>query len=102
LVEKLRAKPAAGRPAFEAIARKLARSESSLESADAAPTQSQQTVVADALAMLDTAKTDWATMKAGPLAALNASLARAGQKPVEISAAALREVEEPDEGEDLP
>jgi len=102
LVEKLHAKPAAGQPTFEAIARKLARSESSLESADAAPTQSQQTTVADALAALQAAKTDWAAMKAGPLAALNASLAHAGQKPVEISASALRDVEEPDDGEDLP
>ncbi len=102
LVEKLRAKPPMGVPGFDAIARKLARSESALESADVAPTQSQQMAADEALKALNTANADWAAAKAGPLAQLNAALARAGQKPIEISAAALRDVEEPDDGEDLP
>jgi len=101
-IEKLRAKPATGAPTFEAVARKLARAEGALESADAAPTEEQERGATDALAQLDMAKKDWATAKAGPLAELNAALTRAGQKPVEISAAALRDVDEPDDGEDLP
>jgi hypothetical protein len=102
LVEKLRAKPAMGTPAFETIARKLAQAESALESADAAPTASQLSAVSDTLATLETAKKDWEAAKSGPLAELNAALTRAGQKPIEISAADLRDVEEPDDGEDLP
>jgi photosystem II stability/assembly factor-like uncharacterized protein len=102
LVEKLRAKPPTGVPGFDAIASNLARSESALESADAAPTQSQQTAADEALKALNTVNADWAAAKAGPLAQLNAILVRAGQKPIEISAAALRDVKEPDDGEDLP
>jgi len=102
LVEKLRAKPPMGVRSFDAIARNLVRSESALESADVAPTQSQQMAADQALKALNTANADWAAAKAGPLAQLNAALARAGQKPIEISAAALRDVEEPDAGEDLP
>ena len=100
LVGKLRVKPATG--TFDAIARKLARSEGALEDADAAPTDSQLSAISDTIATLDSAKNDWEASKRGPLAELNAALARAGQKPVEISAAALRDVEEPDAGEDLP
>jgi photosystem II stability/assembly factor-like uncharacterized protein len=102
LVEKLRAKPAMGTPAFETIARKLAQAESALESADAAPTASQLSAVSDTLATLETAKKDWEATKTGPLADLNTALTRAGQKPIEISAADLRDVEEPDDGMDLP
>ncbi len=102
LVEKLRAKPTAGQPAFDAIARKLARSEGALESADVRPTETQEHAVANTLAMLDTAKQNWDTLKSGPLADLNAALAHAGQKPIEISAADLRDVEESDDGDDLP
>jgi photosystem II stability/assembly factor-like uncharacterized protein len=102
LIEKLRANPAPGQPTFDAIARKLARGESALEDADAAPTESQAQVATQAIAALDTARKDWEATKSGPLADLNATLMRAGQKPVEISAAALRDVEEPDDGEDLP
>jgi hypothetical protein len=102
LVEKLRAKPAAGAPTFDAMARKLARAESALESADAAPSDSLLNVFADTIATLDSLKTAWDATKAGPLADLNAALVRAGQKPIEISAAALRDVEEPDDGMDLP
>jgi photosystem II stability/assembly factor-like uncharacterized protein len=102
LVEKLRAKPAMGTPAFETIARKLAQAESALESADAAPTATQLSAVYDTLAALETAKKDWEATKTGPLADLNTALTRAGQKPIEISAADLRDVEEPDDGMDLP
>jgi hypothetical protein len=102
VVEKLRAKPAAGQPTFEAVARKLARAEGELESADATPTVVQEQLASDAIVSLAGVKKDWAAAKSGPLADLNASLARAGQKPVEISATDLREVDEPDDGEDLP
>ena len=41
-------------------------------------------------------------MKSGPLAELNAALAKAGEKQIAVSAADLRSVESPDSGEDLP
>jgi hypothetical protein len=76
--------------------------ENALESADVAPTPAQQNFVGDALGKLETLKREWAAAKAGPLAKLNAALAQAGQKPVAVTLAELREVEEPDAGQDLP
>jgi hypothetical protein len=101
-IKNLSAQPAFRQAAFDAIARKLARAESALESADVAPTNTQEQAVSDTIASLVTAKKAWEALKSGPLADLNAALTRTGQKPIEISAAALRDVEEPDDGEDLP
>ena len=102
LADKLREKPAAGQPTFESEAGALARIEGALEAADVAPTPVQQERVTDALANLDRVEHDWEATKAGPLAELNAALARAGEKPIAVSPADLRRVESPDEGEDLP
>jgi photosystem II stability/assembly factor-like uncharacterized protein len=101
-VDQLRDKPVPGKPSFQTSEHVLAAIESALESADTAPTDVQIQLVTDNVAKLDAAKTDWAAKKSGPLADLNASLARAGQKPIEITDADLRKIEEPDEGEDLP
>jgi hypothetical protein len=59
-------------------------------------------MVSDAIAKLEQAKSDWATAKAGPLTELNTALVRAGEKPIAVSAADLRDVDSPDPGEDLP
>jgi hypothetical protein len=98
----LRAKPATGQITFESVAGMLTNVENALESADVAPTQVQQSFVADALVKLETVKHGWAAAKSGPLAELNAALARKGQEPVVVTPAELREVEEPDTGQDLP
>jgi photosystem II stability/assembly factor-like uncharacterized protein len=102
LAERLREKPAAGHPTFEAEARALGGIEDALESADVAPTQAQQKSFAEAIVKLDQAKSNWAAAKAGLLAELNAALAHAGEKAVAASAADLRNVEAPDPGQDLP
>jgi len=102
LCASLRAKPAPGQPTFESIAAMLTSIETALESADVGPTTAQQTFVADALTKLKTARNDWAAEKSGPLARLNAALMRSGHKPVAVTAAELREVDEPDTGQDLP
>jgi hypothetical protein len=102
LCAPLRAKPAPGQPTFESVAGMLAGIENALEAADAAPTPAQRNFMADALSKLETVQRGWAAMKSGPLAKLNVSLAHAGQKPVAITPDRLREVEEPDTGQDLP
>ncbi|HTQ12700.1 MAG TPA: hypothetical protein VMH86_02400 [Rhizomicrobium sp.] len=102
LADHLREEPATGHPTFESGASALTNIETALESADVAPTPVQQQWVLDALAKLDQAKSDWAAAKAGPLAELNTALARAGEKPIAVSAADLRKVDSPDPGEDLP
>jgi hypothetical protein len=101
-VEKLTAKPAAGTASFEDVAGALASIERALESADAAPTETQQQAFAEADGKLAAARSDWERMKAGPLVALNAALTRMGATPVEITEADKRKAEEPDPGEDLP
>ncbi len=102
LLAALRTKPAPGRPTFESVAGMLTGIENALESADAAPTPGQKNFMAAALSKLDTAKRDWAVATSGLLAKLNETLARAGQKPIVVTPADLREVEEPDTGQDLP
>ncbi|HTW36644.1 MAG TPA: sialidase family protein [Rhizomicrobium sp.] len=102
LIDTLTAKPAPGAPTFDGAAGMLTATEDQLEAADAAPTVSQQRFVDDALGKLDAARKAWDATKAGPLAELNAALGRAGAKPVVISEPAMRRIEAPDEGEDLP
>lgn len=102
LCAPIRTKPTPGQPSFESVAGFLTGIEGALEAADAAPTQAQQSVVVDALSKLEKVNRNWAETKAGPLAKLNAALARAGQKPVAITPQDLREVEEPDTGQELP
>lgn len=102
LIDQIRAKPAPGAATFEGAAGALGMTESALEEADVAPTPSQEQYVDDAIARLAAARHDWEAIKSGPLAGLNAALAHAGQKPIVVSDAALRAVEPPDEGEDLP
>ncbi len=101
LADRLREKPAAGSPTFESAAGMLTAIENALESADAPPTEAQQQTVTDAMAKLDAARLDWDAAKAGPLADLNAALARAGEAPVAATAADMRRVEAP-EPQDLP
>ncbi|MBU6297644.1 MAG: hypothetical protein KGJ79_04410 [Alphaproteobacteria bacterium] len=102
LVDQLRNEPAAGTPTFESVSDTLARVEASLESADVAPTPEQQDTVSRALADFDHAKHDWDAAKTGPLAALNAALTRAGEKPVLVSDADKLSIEAPEDGQDLP
>jgi hypothetical protein len=101
-IERLRAEPKAGAPSFAGAARKLAGIANALNSADAAPTPVQRRVVDDALAQFDAAKQDWDGAKSDALAPLNAALVRGGEKPVAVTAVDLEQVEEPDDGEDLP
>jgi photosystem II stability/assembly factor-like uncharacterized protein len=102
LAAPLRAKPAPAQPIFQSVGGDLASVESALESADVAPTQAQQTFVNDALAKLDRVKSDWAALKSGSLAKLNAALVRSGQKPIAVTPADLRAADAPDSGQDLP
>lgn len=102
LADKLRKKPAPGTPAFEAASAMLTGVENALESTDAAPVPAQQAFVAEALKKLDAAEHNWAEEKAGPLAALNAALAHAHEKPVTIPPADQLDLEAPDSGQDLP
>ncbi|MDE2133162.1 MAG: hypothetical protein KGM97_00490 [Alphaproteobacteria bacterium] len=101
LADRLREKPAAGSPTFESAAGMLTDIENALESADAPPTEAQQQTVTDAVAKLGAARHDWDATKAGPLADLNAALARAGEATVAATAADMRRVEAP-EPRDLP
>lgn len=101
-LDRLREKPAEGQPTFADAAEMLTGIERALESADAAPTAVQQRFVDEALAKLDAAKSAWAAAKAGPLAELNAALARAGEKPVRIEDAEKLGADEADSGQDLP
>jgi len=102
LAGKLREKPKPGAPSFDAASGALAHIEGDLESADAAPTAAQMETFNRATAALDGAKQAWAARKSGPLADLNAALAKAGQKPITIPPADKLEIEAPDPGEDLP
>jgi photosystem II stability/assembly factor-like uncharacterized protein len=102
LVDRLRAKPAPGAATFESLARSLASIERALESADAAPTPVQQQFVAEIMSKLETAKREWTATKAGTFAELNAALMATGEKPIEVTEADKRKIEEPDPGQDLP
>ena len=99
---KLRAKPVPGAPTFQSVGTALAEVEGALEFADVAPTPVQNRVVDDQIAKLAALRSDWAAEQAGPLAALNAALAKSGQPPVTITDAEKLAVEPPDEGQDLP
>ena len=102
LVDRLREKPAENHPTFETVGNTLASIEGALESVDAAPTQTQQQFLADALTKLDDAKSEWVAVKAGPLSDLNAALQRAREHAVVITDAEKNSVEELDPGQDLP
>ncbi|MGH6889787.1 MAG: WD40/YVTN/BNR-like repeat-containing protein [Rhizomicrobium sp.] len=102
LAAPLRATPAPGQPSFQSVAGNLASIEDALESADVAPTAAQQSFVADTTAKLDTLKRNWAGLKSGALARLNAALVRTGEKPVAITPADLHAADAPDAGQDLP
>jgi len=102
LADRLRPKPATGAPTIESEAGILTNIEISLEGADVAPVPVQEEVVSDALTKLEQAKHDWEVLKSGPLAELNAALQKAGEKPIAVTAADLRRVEAPEDGEDLP
>ncbi len=102
LIDRLRAQPAPGSATFESLAGSLAAIERALESVDAAPTPVQQQFVAEAMSKLETAKREWTATKAGTFAELNAALVAAGEKPVEVTEADKRKIEEPDPGQDLP
>lgn len=102
LADAVRKKPATGAPTFESETEALTNVEAALESADAPPTSVQRQFVSETLARLAQVEGDWDATKAGPLAELNAALAKDGEKPVAVSADDLRRVESPDAGEDLP
>ncbi|HSC20087.1 MAG TPA: hypothetical protein VLC74_14365, partial [Rhizomicrobium sp.] len=99
---QLRTEPAENQPTFESVADMLAGVERALESADTAPTPAQRQFVDDALAKLAAVQREWDAAKSGSLAHLNAALASAGEKPVTIPEKDKLQVEEPDEGQDLP
>ena len=101
-LESLRRKPPEGSPTFQSVATALAGIETALESADAAPTDAQRQFVDDQIAKLAALKAEWTAKQAGPLAELNAALARAGQQPVTLAEAEKLPIETPDDGEDLP
>jgi photosystem II stability/assembly factor-like uncharacterized protein len=102
LCAPLRSEASPKQPGFESIVDRLTGIENALEEADVAPTSAQTDFVADSLAKLDTAQRDWTAKTSGPLARLNDTLTRAGQKPIVVTPADLREVDEPDSGQDLP
>ncbi len=102
LAGRIPRKPTTGEPTFESVDSILTGIESDLEAVDAAPTAAQRLAVADAVSKLADAQRRWAGVKSGPLAALNAALARAGHKPVVIPPANALDTEPPDDGEDLP
>ena len=87
---------------FKTVGAALGGLETTLESADVAPTQAQNAAVARALAVLDNANASWTAAKNGALAALNASLAGAHQKPVVVPPPDKLEIATPDPGQDLP
>ena len=87
---------------FQAASTALSHVETALESADVAPSAAQNAVVARALAVLDKADADWTAAKSGALAALNAALEKAHEKPITIPPPDKLDVEAPDPGQDLP
>jgi photosystem II stability/assembly factor-like uncharacterized protein len=100
--DALAAPLATGELTFPSIDGILGRFENDLESADAAPTAVQIEVATGTLARLDAAWSRWSAVKTGPLAALNATLIRAGRKPIMIPPPDRLEVTAPDPGQDLP
>jgi hypothetical protein len=80
----------------------LAGIETDLESADLAPTQPQQDTVAASVARVAGLWKIWTAVRDGDLAALNASLTAAHQKPVVIPPPDELQATPPAGGEDLP
>jgi hypothetical protein len=102
LAEPLRRKPVPGETTFETVDSMLGSIVTDLGAVDAAPTDAQRAVVADALSKLDVLNGNWVVLKAGPLAALNAALVHAHRKPVVIPPPNTLVIEPPEEGDDLP
>jgi photosystem II stability/assembly factor-like uncharacterized protein len=102
IADKLRKKPMPGETTFDSVDGMLGGIAVDLGAVDTAPTDAQRAVVADAAAKLDVLNRNWAALKSGPLATMNAGLARAHRKPVVIPAANTLVVEPPEEGDDVP
>jgi photosystem II stability/assembly factor-like uncharacterized protein len=98
----LRAPPSPGKLTFEAADGILVSTEVDLESADAAPTQAQRDVVADAIARLDQAETRWTAFKTGDLVHMNTALKSAARPQIVIPPVDKLRVEPPKGGQDLP
>jgi hypothetical protein len=101
LADRIRTDPEPPAPTFQSIGGMLTAIEVDLESVDAAPTQAQRDVVADAKAKLAAVGKDWQNTKAGPLAQLNAALVQAKRKPVAIPPANALNAEAPSDGEHM-
>jgi photosystem II stability/assembly factor-like uncharacterized protein len=87
---------------FRKVNGELSSMESEVEGADAAPNSSQQALLAEATGQLDRLSAQWQTMREHDLASLNASLTRAGLKPVKVPPADRLHPADDDDGDDLP
>jgi photosystem II stability/assembly factor-like uncharacterized protein len=100
LLGKLAAKP--GAPSFRRVNGELATLETELEGADAAPNGGQQALLEGAAKQLDQVSAQWKDVREHELASLNASLTKAGLRPVEVPPADKLHPVDGDDGDDLP
>ncbi|HEY2177755.1 MAG TPA: hypothetical protein VGH15_04170 [Caulobacteraceae bacterium] len=91
-----------GAPSFRKVNGEFASMESEMEGADAAPSGGQQALLAEATSQLDRLSAQWKTVREHDLVSLNASLTRAGLKPVVVPPADQLPPAAEDEGEELP
>jgi photosystem II stability/assembly factor-like uncharacterized protein len=94
--------PAVAGARFVAADASLTSLEDALEGADAAPTEALRQTRMDTSNALRAAAAEWASTRDGELKALNLDLARAGLKPVVLTAANTMVVAPADGGEDMP